>query len=334
MSDFLGSLAARALGKVNVVQPRLTPMFAEPVRSMPDALGDPRVEEFTERQPPSRLRADANDHGFDSPDAHLLAGAPSPEPAPAPATKFSVPPGDDTVVPSRRATQPVPLSEQARTEQLDLAVDVNAGAEPMWGREQNATAAAVAALPNSEHGVETSRRGTPVPRNFVRPSPTRDDAHLDPPAAIASALPAQAATMQPQRMAKLRDQTIDPSEPSGATIEHVSRKRVDFRQTGDERLADLDRETQDNDFAQQNAPSRNKAIASLTARTAVPSVPSAPSVVSSAVARPTPPTINVTIGRVEVRAVSAPPPKAASKQSSAGASLEQYLQKRNSGGNT
>jgi hypothetical protein len=172
------------------------------------------------------------------------------------------------------------------------------------------------AEPASPGDLSASPGGRPDMPSRVRPAPPADDAE---PSSDAAPPPGTAAMFARDRDAARARDAYD-----GAGLEDGRAERRDARPSPADVPPDL---------AQPVAPPRHRADATRSeARDAAPARGLRPAVAVERPARENAPSVRVTIGRVEVRAVAPPPPRPAPARPRAPRlSLEEYVRLRDEG---
>lgn len=320
MSQYLQHLAARAQGQLKVAKPRLTPLFGDMALGPIDGGLTRAIDEPTtllEREPESGVahealpQAASTDKTQDSPRCANPSDRPHVAVPDRRAAAAPIPPFD-----AEPAVNPLP---RART-------PVMAESSP-------------ASLPPSSPGDETAPRDD-------RPAIVNEN-HREPPsravaASVAAPMSAHATDLRPARM--MPRSGLDPSpeiaadplihtQPIAATWTRETPRRVDDAResialgAGVSPPAPPVADAHDRRITRVVAP-----MSSITERSG--GRPSILPLAAQPQRRPeaTPTTINVTIGRVEVRATAQAQPEAKPKRASPSpTNLEQYLLRRSRG---
>ncbi|HYP42144.1 MAG TPA: hypothetical protein VEX13_17440 [Chloroflexia bacterium] len=308
MTTYLTSLVKRALGETPAVRPVLPPSWATPPGTW-DAAFPETLQEFpAESAPPARARRTAYTMSGAEPEVGLatLQRAPSPRPAEQPTTPAPI----DDVLSTRPSASPrpepipplppAPLAEQTRasfhvaTGETPRPPAPDIPSAPLSDQPRPSEAASMPA-PVQVPAPPMNHSGTRLPRPDVAVEPViRRDAPavVTPEGTERAVVPAKASPL--------------PSEQQAApTVAIVPR-------SASERIVPMPQEP------------------NLTmAHPADGLVPSRSGARSQTPAPPAPPTIRVSIGRIEVRAVMSPAPTPAPAPPAAPMlTLEAYLRER------
>ena len=317
MSGYLYKLATRVLGQHTAAKPRVTPLFGEAALGPIDggaaaALDDLAVPDESERRPnfsvPARAQPMALAHALPTRDDAAVA-------KPADSRGEHIPPV--LSVATTHHDQATPEAERA----VEMPRHSTAPALPIEAPLAHAVPqrhASNAAEIQRESSARFETVGITAQVGIDRPD-------LRPAASTPDGMPvSRAATAPEQTGPRLRPEralSIDESEP----VPRTAAARVSIEQ-------EIDAPSSGVAVVALQAPRTNRAtepISSITDRRGASSIPSPVQARERPVVEPS--TVNVTIGRVEVRATAAPAPAPRQRAPSTPTNLELYLQRRSKG---
>ena len=313
MADFLGNLVTKSMGKAEEIRPRLPSLFEPPAAQAdrgPAAAGPAAVE-----SPPVQLEAAAQAAPPAKPEQELSAPAARPRMPRAPARPsprhVAQPAGDSADEPTLAAPRPAATAHQATTPAAETA---SSAPSPAQARQEIRPAPDLEWPPGeSEYSELPIRRG---------PGP----AMLGPTSEAAAGQPAE-----PARSMTLTLPSTHPVPPGtpGPPL-RPAREAPCKEPTAPRRSSRLE-------TGSDGVPAQAKARP-VPDPAGAPAVVARPQVIPASTAGPTPvaepaPTVQVTIGRIEVRAMPplATQPKA-QRSGPAVMTLDEYLRQRNDGG--
>lgn len=317
MSGYLHKLATRALGQHTAAKPRVTPLFGEAALGPIDggaaaAHDDLAVPDDSERQPivsvPAPAQPMALAHALPARDdaAAVKPAGPRGEHIPAVLSVATTYPDQATPEAERAVEMPRHSTASALPIEVPLTHAVPQRHDPNAAAIQRESAA------RFETVAVTAQIG--IDRPAPRPSASTPDGM---PVSGAATAPAPTGL----RLRAERALSIDETKPAPRT----AAARVSIEQ-------DLDAPSSGVAVIALRAPRTNRAtepMSSITDRRSAFSIPSPAQTPDRPVVEPS--TVNVTIGRVEVRATAAPAPVPRQRAPLTPTNLELYLQRRSKG---
>lgn len=317
MSGYLHKLATRALGQHAAAKPRVTPLFGEAALGPIDgcaaaALDDSAVPDDSERRPNVSVPAPAQPMAL----AHVLPArddAAMVKPA-GPRGEHIPPVLSVATTHHHEATSEAERSVEMPRHSTESALPIEAPLTHALPQRHDPDAAEI----QRESSARLESVAVTAQIGIDRPAPR-------PSASTADGMPvSRAATAPAQTGLRLRAEralSIDATKPAPRTAAaRVSiEQEVDVPSSGVAVIA-------------LQAPRTNRAtepMSSITDRRGASSIPSPAQAPGRPVVEPS--TVNVTIGRVEVRATAAPAPAPRQRAPSTPTDLELYLQRRSKG---